>query len=451
MQAQPNAESPTSRRLSHIDGLIAGFNVSASDCRLARQKKQWDQLDELRTEMRYQWDGPLADIPLHVVDNLEGFCDTAFFAYRNTLAGLVPTDLPKIVGLCSLSYAVSRILEREGTPFPENFLEDIQICLQSLERQEDRQMIEAAMRKLWPATGQIDQTSHAGGDSLVPHQPQDWTYCHASSAYPSAASSQPWQVQDAPSLPYTSTGSQFGALAGGLPVAANWAHTPQHHFESLPPESNSADYMALNLIPYGGINLMPDTSWSGADKVEFQAESLGQAKSLPSAASPAPSGPQHVQDTGLFKTIGAFLDGLSDFLTILSGNGITAKNLGSCLSSHQERLEDKEQLLSSYLEPLLKRRYLSQPPCPAIISIARKFVAYGFLQSIEEVQSYMKTLAEELLHDEAEQEKFCQSIMCLPKAFECLECGHGFTRKSNMTRHQRQFHRPDGQDDSWAV
>ncbi|KAI8691921.1 hypothetical protein NCS56_00186000 [Fusarium sp. Ph1] len=461
MQARPNPEGPTSRRLSHIDGLLAGFNVLASDCPIDRQKQQWDRLEALRGEMQRQWEG-LRDVPL-AVNDLEGFCDTALFAYRNALAGLVPTDLPKVAGLCSLSYAVSRILEREGTPSSENFLDDVQVCLQPLERQEDRQMIEGVMAKLWPPTVQVSQASHMGSDSVVTHQDQGWTYYPSSQAsvYPSATSSEPWQIQGTSCLPYSSTTSGFGGLAGGLPVSANWAQTTQRPFEQFDATVDTADYLALSLLP------MPTTPWSGSGQVGLQVGSYGQleAASEPTAVSSSPSGPQHVQDTGLFEAIGAFLDGSSNFLSQLSGNGITAKNLAACLSSSQERLKDKEQLQYSYVEPLIKRQELLQAPYSTILSISKKFVAYGCLQSVEEVQSYMKAVAEELFYDDAAQELFLQSIQtppteaelsvqecrCLasakPGTVRCPDCRKRFSKKSNMVRHQKKYHRPDSQGD----
>lgn len=383
MQARPNPEGPTSRRLSHIDGLLAGFNVLVSDCPIDRQKQPWDRLEELRGEMQRQWER-LRDVPL-AVEDLEGFCETAFFAYRNALAGLVPTDLPKVVGLCSLSYAVSRITERERTPSSEKFLDDVQVCLQSLERQEDRQRIEASMQQLWPAT---TQASHVQDDSLVTHQHQDWPYFSSSSAYPTTPSSQSWQIQDAPSLSYTSTA--FDALPG-LAVPAHWAHTPDRCLESQGPAVDTPDFSVFNSIPGGTMNLMPATSWSG-----FQVGSLGQLEptSQPRVVSSAPNAPQHLQDTELFKAIGIFIDGLSGLLTLLSGNGTTAKNLDSCLSSNQERSKDKECLQSLYMEPLLKRSELSESPYPTILSITQKFVGYGFLQSVDEAQYYMRTVAE---------------------------------------------------------
>ncbi|KAM6537944.1 hypothetical protein FALCPG4_003840 [Fusarium falciforme] len=463
MQVRPNSEGPISRRLSHIDGLLAGFNVLASDWPIERRKQQWDRLGELREEMRCQWEG-LGDEVSLAFEDLEGFCDTAIFAYRNALAGLVPTDLPKVVGLCSLSYAVSRILEREGTPSSENFLEDVQVCLQSLERRGDRQMIRAVIAKLWPPTMQVEQPSPGvASGPMVTHQDQDWACYPGSqaSAYPSATSSEPWQIQGTFYLPYSSAASGFGGLAGGLPVSANWAQTTQRPFEQFDAAVDTADYLALSLLP------MPTAPWSGPGQVGLQVGSYGQleAASQPKAMSSSPSGPQHVQDTGLFDAIGAFLDGSSNFLSQLSGNGITAKNLAACLSSSQERLKDKEQLQYSYVEPLIKRQELLQAPCSTILSISKKFVAYGCLQSVEEVQSYMKAVAEALFYDKEAQKLFLQSIgtfpteaelpvqecRCLaaakPGAVRCPDCKKSFSKKSNMVRHQKKYHRSDSQGD----
>ncbi|RSL84048.1 hypothetical protein CEP51_004134 [Fusarium floridanum] len=266
MQAQPDSESPASRRLSHIDGLLAGFNVLASDCPIDRQKQQWARLEQLRGEMRHQWER-LRDLPL-VSDDLETFCDTALFAYRNALAGLVPTDLPKIVGLCSLSYAVSRILQREGTSCSVNFIDDVRVCLQSLEKQEERQRIEADMTKLWPPIVQVDQAPHVG---LTP-QHQDWPQYPRSNApqvYPSVTSPETWQIHDVPSLPYTS--ATFDALPGGFSVAANWVHTSQGRpFEPFGAAVDTNDYSVLSWIPGGTLNGIADTPWSDPDRTRFQ-------------------------------------------------------------------------------------------------------------------------------------------------------------------------------------
>ncbi|KAI8719785.1 hypothetical protein NCS52_00760500 [Fusarium sp. LHS14.1] len=449
MQVQPNPESPTSTRLSQIDGLLAGFNVLASDPELVRQKQQWDRLRELREEMRRQWEG-LRDVPLAVVNDPETFCDTAIFAYRNTLAGFVPTDLPKVVGLCSLSHAVSRILERNGSPSSDNFLEGIQVCLQSLERQEDQQMVEAVMAKLWPPAAQVDQASSGvGSDSMVAHQNQDsvsYPGTHAST-YQSASSSGPWQIQDTSCLPYSSATSGFGGLASGLTVSANCAQTTQPQFGQFDAALDTANYLALSMLP------MPATPWSGTGQIGLQVGPYGQLEtaSQPSAGSFSISGPQHVQDTGLFKAIGTFLDGSSNFLSLLSGNGITAKNPGSCLSSSQERLKDKEHLQSSYVEPLLKRQELLQPPCSTILSISKKFVAYGYLQSVDEVQSYMTTVAEGLFNDKAAQTLFCQSIKTLPASNRCPDCGNTFSKKSNLTRHQKNNQCPASRSQGFSA
>ncbi|RSL63596.1 hypothetical protein CEP54_005144 [Fusarium duplospermum] len=429
MQARPNPESPTSRRLSHIDGLLAGFNVLASGCPIDGQKQQWDRLEQLRGEMRHQWER-LADVPL-AVNDLEWFCDTALFAYRNALAGLVPTDLPKVVGLCSLSYAVSRILEREGTPSSENFLDDVRVCLQSLEKQEERQKIETSMTQLWPATV---QAFHVKGE-LSTHQHQNLPYYPRGSVY-SGAVSEPWQIQNVPSLPYPSTA--LHVPPSGLSVSAAWVNIPQSSFEPQGSALDTADYSALGWIPGATLNAVPETPWSGSDQTEFQVGSIGQlgATCQQRAVSAARSGPQCVQDTALFNAIDAFLDGSAELLTLLSGNGITAKNLGACLSSNQERLKDKEHLQSSYMAPLLKRQDLSQAPSRVILSIANKFVAYGCLQNIAEVQSYMITVAEELFSDQTAQKRFAEQS-AQARAVICPDCGHGFSKQSNLTRHQR--------------
>lgn len=345
---------------------------------------------ELREEMRYQWEGLRDEVPL-AVDDLEGFCDTALFAYRNALAGLVPTDLPKVVGLCSLSYAVSRILQHEGTSFSVNFPDDVGVCLQYLEKQEDRRMIEGVMTKSWPPIVQVD---HVG---MAP-QHQDWPQYPRSNdapAYPSVTSPETWQIQDVPLLPYTST--TFGALPGGFPVEANWVQTSQGRpFEPFDAAGDTNDYSILGWIPGGTMNAIADTQWSGPDQAGFQVGSFGQLEntSQSRAASSAPNSPQNLQDTELFKAIGTFLDGSSDSLVLLSGNGVTAKNLDSCLASNQERSTDKECLQSLYMDPLCKKQELSQTPCPTILSITKKFVGYGFLQSVDEAQSYMTALAE---------------------------------------------------------
>lgn len=389
MQAQPDSESPAWRRLSHIDGLFAGFNVVASDCPVDGQKQGWHRLGQLRGEMRNQWDR-LRDVPL-AVEDLEGFCDTALFAYRNALAGLVPTDLPKVVGLCSLSYAVSRVLEREGTPPSASFLGDVQVCLQSLESQGDRQTIEAVMAKLWPLTVQVNQASQVGSGSMATHRGQDWI-CYPSSPasnYPPPTSSGQWQMQPTSCLPYASTAAGFGGLTGGLAVSANWAQTPQRHFEQFDATLDTGDYLALSLVP------MSTTPWPSTAQARHQVGSYGQLEATGQPKVPSPSNaPRHVQDTGLYKVIETFLHGSSTLLFLLSGNGITAKGLVSCLSSNQERLKDKEQLQCSYIEPLLKRQELSQAPSSTILSIAKNFVAYGCLQTVGEVQSYMMTVAE---------------------------------------------------------
>ncbi|RSM00115.1 hypothetical protein CEP52_009334 [Fusarium oligoseptatum] len=436
---------------------------------LKGKKQQWDRLEALRGEMRRQWER-LRDLPL-VSDDLETFCDTALFAYRNALAGLVPTDLPKIVGLCSLSYAVSRILQREGTSCSVNFIDDVRVCLQSLEKQEERQRIEADMTKLWPPIVQVDQAPHVG---LTP-QHQDWPQyprSNAPQAYPSVTSPETWQIQDVPSMPYPS--ATFDALPGGFPVTANWVHTSQGRpFEPFGAAVDTNDYSVLGWIPGGTLNGIADTPWSDPDRTRFQVGAFGQLEntSQSRAASSAPNGPQHLQDTELFKTIGTFLDDSSDFLTLLSGNGVTAKNLDSCLSSSQERSTDKECLQSLYMDPLLKRQELLQAPCPTILSITKKFVGYGFLQSVDEAQYFMRTVAEELFYDDTAHEMFCQSIETLPTAIElstqecrcnapakkgavrCPDCKKIFPRKWNMKRHQKKNQCPAsrGHDSLTAV
>ncbi|KAL2675632.1 hypothetical protein Neosp_011822 [[Neocosmospora] mangrovei] len=417
MQVRPNPESPTSRRLSQIDGLLAGFNVLASDWPIDRQEQQWHRLEALRGEMRHQWEGLRDQVPL-AAEDLEGFCDTAIFAYRNALDGLVPTDLPKVVGLCSLSYAVSRILQHEGTSCSVSFLDDVRVCLQTLENQEDRKMIEAVMAKSWSSIVQVGQASHVG----VAPQHQDWpqyTRSDHPEAYLSVASPETWQIQDVSSLPYTS--ATLDALPGGFPIAANWVNTSQGHpFESFDAARDTNDYSVLGWIPSGTMSAVTDTPWSDPDQVGLQVGSFGQLEntSQSRAASSAPNSPQHLQDTELFKVIGAFLDGSSDSLVLLSGNGVTAKNLESCLSFSQERSADKECLQSLYMDPLFKRQELLQAPCPTILSITKKFIGYGFLQSVEEAQSYMTALAEVLFYDHTAQEMFCQSIETSPTAAE---------------------------------
>ncbi|KAF5001958.1 hypothetical protein FGRMN_699 [Fusarium graminum] len=98
---------------------------------------------------------------------------------------------------------------------------------------------------------------------------------------------------------------------------------------------------------------------------------------------------QLLQISTIVSNLTCFLEECCGSIKILSGRGLTAENLYSCIAFNRKGPKAKDTIKVSYIQPLRKRSLQSGIPAKWMLSIADKFVDIGYLQSVAQVQAYL--------------------------------------------------------------
>ncbi|KAF4464788.1 hypothetical protein FALBO_8370, partial [Fusarium albosuccineum] len=126
-------------------------------------------------------------------------------------------------------------------------------------------------------------------------------------------------------------------------------------------------------------------------------------------------GPHVFQNTAVIANILCFLDDCSDLMYTLSGQGITAKDLHSFTSFHQEHFEVRSLIKNAYILSLRSEQSFRNLPSEAVLSIAERFVEIGYLHSIDEVKDYLMNVGKAILPNRAAYHEFCLSVLKFPE------------------------------------
>ncbi|KAH7202586.1 hypothetical protein BKA60DRAFT_546336 [Fusarium oxysporum] len=216
-------------------------------------------------------------------------------------------------------------------------------------------------------------------------------------------------------------------------------------FDFMQQESLFNDFPNL----YWGLDAMPDSSVTiGIENSQRTSSSL-----------------QDLQGSAILSNLICFLTECGDMLHVFSGRGVTTKDLYSCIAFTQGGSEAKN-LVNSCVQRLKSDDASQNPPTAGIISIVERFVALGYLQTLEELRMYMHCVARRVIHEDGAFSEFCQSVcestatvtrpptpprgggrrrgpsprLVPGREISCEVCGQLFPRTYNKNRHVKTKH-----------
>ncbi|KAF5001956.1 hypothetical protein FGRMN_697 [Fusarium graminum] len=366
----------------------------------------------------------------------KGLRHAGVFAFRNTLTGPAPNDLGKIFAFCSLSYVVSRLLHAKGRLAEGDILAGVRLWLDALEEESERVVFTTIAHQLWPeARNHLHYPNFDGGQRMYqadwqqgePHAPPINTNPAFASSFgshqPSSYQHQPHQPSfnepivaenlDAPSAfpgvgpPYVTEGGPECLFAHAVNVTGlSYNNFYWHDFEPPQPYMdtntelqmwpNSTSTQSLQFDPMIALDFATagnTTGQSNIDSLPPATQDPGRHNQSPPGIHPGHNTLESLHETSVFTAVIKYFRECCNFWFELADHGSVSKDLRSCLSWSQENLARKRQLQSSYMQPLLSKKCGQNSTPRGIISIAEAFVEWGFLQSIYDIEDYMKCVA----------------------------------------------------------
>ncbi|KAM5360260.1 hypothetical protein ACJZ2D_013868 [Fusarium nematophilum] len=411
--------TPTSRSLGNIDGFLASLTFIDKTHSLPEpiqsqaQELGWSAVQGIRQHLEGS-PVPAIESDLRLFTDVRRLYQYGVFAFRNTLTGPTPRKLPQVFALCSLSHAISCILNQMGKLDQHEILEGVVIWRDVLESEAERQTFSRLAGELWPEAHQHLQSP----TPLVNDHPSNlevWLNLDSMQHFVPG-----WPITEGFDLPNLASHPPDSLFPGLLPV--------------IPPQPTS-------------VSANPNQGGGGAFAIDSGV----------------------LRNTAVFTNIARFLEEYGDLMYNLSGHGATAKSFDECSAFNQEGWEDKRQIKDSFFQPLQSRNDLPDVPFQSILSIAEMFVDRGHLQSLTEVRDYLMIMGKEILGGGEVHHQFCQLILGVParsdmptttadgahasrtlttrpapqrKIFACATCGREFNRGFNLRRHETSKHGP---------
>lgn len=379
-------------------------------------------------------------------NDAKGLRETGVFTFRDVVSGTAPNDLRQVFAFATLSYVISCLLYRENRIPKRDILSGIQVWRDAIQDDEEREAFVELARHLWPEAHErfhfIDLDLPQQGlqtDLSLDGQCWDWT---ANGFAPMADVQRPIQ-QLQPNVAHGSSNasipapSELDLYAAGLldDTTQNLARDPLGNNQYLF-QKQSNDLMTLSHEAWDWshlrnvqLNHPEPTDWwtpqipgrppehapGGSD---FHAE-LGGPRDLPMRTQ-AVDHCDKLRDTTTFQVILLYLHQLSSLLHLLSGQGLTAKSPQSVAAFNNEQQLQKRTIQEQYLDPLASSPISVGSQARAILSVARKFVKLGYLQTCHEVQDYMinvgrvRSFQSLLRLPDINTYKLCPRISCTP-------------------------------------
>ncbi|KAJ4266051.1 hypothetical protein NW762_004024 [Fusarium torreyae] len=309
------------------------------------------------------------DTDLDSFVNLTLFYEAAIFSFRNTLTGLTPYSLGNVVALCSLSHVASHYLSNGSSDsnLPNrDIFPDIALWQGAIGNPDHRHAFSNLVEALWPTSlypPSHDPTSHTSQTRIAE------TFDIPLSQYHSYE-----EVQHETSF------TQFDFESNDLLGSLSWAIDPIH---------NSFTGITTQLTSQAVSN-----GHNNNESVQVAEDQTANSRDL--------------EGTAVITNLTKFLEECGESLHVLSGYGVTAKDLHSYVTFNQNGLEVKNLIKSSYLNPL--RNDLKGASALGILSVAERFVELGHLQSINEVRRYMIIAGGGILRNDESFDEFVLSV-----------------------------------------
>lgn len=458
---------------------------------------QWQQFNDLASELNNDAINKIRGD----YGNAKGLRETGVFAFRNTLTGPAPNDLRKVFAFTSLSYVVTCLLRELGSlPKEEKVLSGIQVWMNAIQDSKERRAFTILASHLWPeaknyihffdletpetkqtgATLRRDQWT-GSSDSLdailCQHMPPIGN--DIGSIMPSANPYQPVAIPVSNAEPLQQGHTDIpdrnpthGFLDHVYHVTDLTFDTVEFwQFLKIPGIDDGSS--ALPMTDQGGLPGLPPESGQGFGPVPMspaEEDDATEDSSRPDSGVSVES----LKKTQLFTVFSVLFKVLKQLCFVLSGQGMTAKDLSSFLAFFQEQHSIKDHIDEEFMRPLRDEGGSKDAPSQAIVSVASKFVNLGYLQTVEEVTAYMTIIGREIFDvDATAYQRFMEWILkpsrstkspsspassvhkprrssggvvkkkaavqsgLTGKRFFCGNCGKCFDRKYNMQRHEK--------------
>ncbi|KAJ4120058.1 hypothetical protein NW768_010341 [Fusarium equiseti] len=412
-------------------------------------------------EVAANLDNPAINNVLADYQDAKGLRQTGAIAFRNTVNGLVPNDLCKIFAFCSLSYVVSCLLYSRNRIAEGDILAGIRLWLDALEKEDEREAFKLLAEHLWPEARNhlhfmdfgLGEQSQRRATSLR----RGVTTSSILSAYTQLASpsfTNP-TLDRQPLSGYNFQRDVHRSEGNGLARPTSHAQSEgidpsvlslQRARDSLPMYAqgltqlthDECDFsLGLSGPPESYSTLSP-TRWQGFDPgpfcpIEFEMGLIENNElTMPSASAQPPliydsprklrSSQSHnpspsmtanesdtitqLQETSVFRAVVQLIHENACFWYELAGHGLASKDFRSCLAWCQERLPQKTQIQTSFIQPLSSQKNDRDLVSRGIVAIAEAFFERGLLQDRGDIEFYMETAGKLLFDDRTARREF---------------------------------------------
>ncbi|RFN45764.1 hypothetical protein FIE12Z_9969 [Fusarium flagelliforme] len=410
----------------------------------------WNHFVEVAANL----DNPAINNILAGYQDAKGLRQTGAIAFRNTVTGLVPDDLCKVFAFCSLSYVVSCLLYSRNRIAEGDILAGIRLWLDALEKEDEREAFKLLAEHLWP-----EARNHLHFmDFGMGKQSQRLATSLRRGVTPSSV----LPTCTAPASPsFTNLGlghqslSRYNFQSDVRHSEDNTSvHPASHvHSEGIDPSlldlqrardrlsmyaqdltqltHDECDFSLVLSGPPEPYPTLSPTRWQDFDpgpfcSIDFEMGLIGNnelaippasaqspltydsPRQLPSSQphNPSPSMTANesdtitqLQETSVFRAVVQFIHENACFWYDLAGGGLASKDFRSCLAWCQERLPQKTQIQTSFIQPLSSQKNERDLVSRGIVAIAEAFFERGLLQDRKDIECYM-VLAGYLLFDD---------------------------------------------------
>lgn len=465
----------------------------------------WEFIDEIRSGAKDLWRRFQASVQVLNNERLrglsssyqdaEGLRNQGLLAFRETMLGQAPTELEKVFAMASMSYVISKALCAREALGESDILDGINIWVQRIAIQEDRETFNDLAQRLWQKhQTHLDTASVQATEPIFDLMNMNSSYQDPFSFnYPLAgpAPGQNSPIATSSVVSYSADQSHNGtagphaytpassSLAPGDPSSSNYGHEP-FAFGGTVAESSSlipGAYMAgwpesqnvsapWNPMVYGFANAFSQPMVTPENAVDELVDTPDHSRAC-----------DEIRGSKSFCVLPAMFSYLDNSLGRLSGDGTTPKTNRNRLD-----LDRGSRFESSMKEELITPLQSSVPPFDelweAIRLVAIQFTDWGLLPTFNEPQSFMKTVGKELIPGGFVYDGFCSWIDSLSassighnatktpprtmdvegagaliptpleaksdeqKVFSCPECGRVFPQRKNLVRHVKTLPHP---------
>ena len=396
-------------------------------------------------EVAANLDNPAINNILADYQDAKGLRQTGAIAFRNTVTGLAPNDLCKIFAFCSLSYVVSCLLYSRNRIGEGDILAGIRLWLDALEKEDEREAFKLLAGHLWPEARNhlhfinfgIEEQSQRIATNLrrgATPSPMLPTYTQLASPsftnpsldrQPSSGSNFQSDVHRSEdnSLAHPTLHAQSEGIDPSLLSLHRARDSLSMHAQGLTQLTHDECDFSLGLSgPPESYPTLSPTRWHDFDPGPFCPIELemglieNNEPTMPSASvqppliydSPRklPRSQSHdpsplmtanesdtmiqLQETSVFRAVVQFIHENACFWYELAGRGLASKDFRSCLAWCQERLPQKTQIQTSFIQPLSSQKDERDLVSRGIVATAEAFFERGLLQDREDIEFYME-------------------------------------------------------------